>query len=45
MDDKNLVIITAGIISVVSFWFPESAGLAEKALVGLFGIAVGRSTK
>ena len=48
-DDKDLVILTVLLICVSAMAIPNIApgafALIEKALVGLFGIAVGRATK
>jgi len=47
-DDKDLVIISVMLICVAAMAIPgvsESAmTLAEKAFLGLFGIAIGRAT-
>ncbi|MCK4821933.1 hypothetical protein KA005_39580 [bacterium] len=48
-DDKDLVLMSVLIICVATIAIPyctiEAIGFAEKALYGLFGIAVGRATK
>jgi len=48
-DDKDLVIIAVMLICIAAMAIPgvsEGAmGLAEKALYGLFGIAVGKNIK
>ena len=48
-DDKDLVIIVVMLICVAAMAIPnvstEAMALAEKAFLGMFGIAVGRATK
>ena len=48
-DDKDLVIVSVLLICIAALGIPNvlpaALGLAEKAFLGLFGIAVGRSMK
>jgi len=47
-DDKDLVILAVLLICIaamaIPYANPEAFGLIEKAMYGLFGIAVGRAT-